>query len=323
MWYVYDGDCPLCRHAALALRVKKSLGALTILDARSNPTHPIILEIRENGYDLDTGTVMKIGKQFYHGTDALHMLALVGGTVGWINRLNAFVFKYRWAAKVSYPILRGMRNLLLRLRGVPKIRNLDFDPNMPLHQTIMPGDWSALPPVMKAHYSIRPFSADKVRMRGHLTIQMAWPLRIVCRLFKLLVPYNGDKVPTTVEFESDRFGSLWFKRTLYYPEYGPYQFQSHMAWVGGQDFIEHMRFGLGWNLRFVWTGTHMTLQHRGYSLTLFGYRIPVPLGLLLGKGHAEETPLSETDFKMWTHTKHPLFGETFRYAGQFHIESDP
>jgi hypothetical protein len=47
--------------------------------------------------------------------------------------------------------------------------------------------------------------------------------------------------------------------------------------------------------------------------------LPIPASFIIGKGYAEEMPLSDDTFSMWTHAKHPLFGKTFAYAGEFKI----
>ena len=63
----------------------------------------------------------------------------------------------------------------------------------------------------------------------------------------------------------------------------------------------------------------MILHHRGYVLRLFNMPLPLPLSLTIGKAYAEELPLSNNDFGMWTHINHPLFGEALRYTGTFKI----
>jgi len=36
IWFVYDGECPLCKTAALALKIKQEYGQLTLLNARGS-----------------------------------------------------------------------------------------------------------------------------------------------------------------------------------------------------------------------------------------------------------------------------------------------
>ncbi len=39
VWFVYDGECPLCTNAAMALSIKKELGSLNLLNAREASSH--------------------------------------------------------------------------------------------------------------------------------------------------------------------------------------------------------------------------------------------------------------------------------------------
>lgn len=43
VWFVYDGDCPICTHAANALRIKQEFITLSTLNARDAAQIPIPL----------------------------------------------------------------------------------------------------------------------------------------------------------------------------------------------------------------------------------------------------------------------------------------
>lgn len=124
VWFVYDGQCPLCLMGATHFRVREAVVNLNLLDAREYPNHPIIHEINSRCLNLDDGMVLKLGDAFYHGADALHVMAMLGTNSGWFNRLNGCIFKSRLLATLIYPAFRGIRNLLLQWRGVEKINNL-------------------------------------------------------------------------------------------------------------------------------------------------------------------------------------------------------
>jgi len=141
----------------------------------------------------------------------------------------------------------------------------------------------------------------------------------MARLSGALLAYSGKNVPVTVVFRSDRFGAFHFDRTFHFPDRGDVTFRSRMAWLRGNELVEIMRFGIGWKLGFDWDGEKIVLEHRGYVWRIAGMMLPLPLGLILGTGHAEEVPLSEARFSMWTHAKHPLLGTTFGYAGEFKV----
>jgi predicted DCC family thiol-disulfide oxidoreductase YuxK len=127
VWFVYDGQCPICSVAAHALQIKKSVGNLHLVNAREDKDHPLLKEVNERQLDLDDGMVLKYRDGYYHGEDALHMMALLGSGQGWFNRMNASLFRSKLFARLFYPAMRAIRNMLLRLKGVPKIRNLKVD----------------------------------------------------------------------------------------------------------------------------------------------------------------------------------------------------
>ena len=99
VWFVYDGDCPICQIAARGLRIKKAVGELNLIDARSDKNNPIVMEINDKGLNLEEGMVIKFGGNFYHGADALQIMALLGTNQGWFNRLNYWLFRSSFSAK--------------------------------------------------------------------------------------------------------------------------------------------------------------------------------------------------------------------------------
>ena len=124
VWFVYDGDCPLCRNAAQTLKIQDAVGPLHLLDARKAKGHPLMSQIAAARLDLDEGMVMKYSDQLYHGAEALTLMALLGSDLGWFNKVNAALFKSPTCARICYPALRGGRNLLLKVLGVQKINAL-------------------------------------------------------------------------------------------------------------------------------------------------------------------------------------------------------
>lgn len=321
VWFAYDGECPLCTMAAQALHIRKDVGDLQLVNAREDLEHPLIQEITRLGLDLDDGMVLKYRGICYHGDNALHMMALLGSPSGWFNRLNAILFRSKTVARICYPSMRGVRNLLLRRLGVGKIRNLQQSPSelQPIFKSIFGKEWENLPPVMRTHYAIRPYSEDRVVVEGVLDVEVSIFMRMMSRLSGMLISRSGKNIPVKVVFRSGiESADFYFDRTFDFPQ-GKQAFTSRMAPIGGNELVEYMGLGIGWKMAFSWNGEKILLSHRGYVWRVFGLLLPIPFGLILGKGEAEETPLSETEFEMWTHAKHPLFGNSFAYAGKFKI----
>ncbi len=321
VWFAYDGHCPICNQAACALQIRNSAGSLRLVDARDDSAHPLIQEITGLALDLDDGMVLKYQGICYHGEEALHMMAMLGSRSGWFNRANALLFRSRTMAKLCYPAMRGVRNLLLRLKGVEKIRNLQAPntTNDPIFKIVFGDDWSALPKVMQDHYAIRPFSDDVVIAKGTLDIEVPPIMGLLSRLSGMLVSRSGTGVPVTVTFKSGRDTCAFHFDRVFHYQGGDEHFRSSMVHIGGDQMVEFMRFGFGWKMAYSWDGGKIILSHRGYVWRILGVSIPIPLALVIGRGEAEELPISENEFEMWTHTSHPWFGKSIAYSGPFKI----
>lgn len=124
---VYDRQCPACDFYCNRVRLKESGGRLVLADARDGG--PLMEEITERGLDIDQGMVVKIGNEMYYGSEAIHVLALMGTNKGVFNRLAYWLFGSRTASQVLYPVFRACRNLLLKMLGRTKVNNLRVDGN--------------------------------------------------------------------------------------------------------------------------------------------------------------------------------------------------
>ncbi|EPC04631.1 hypothetical protein L861_04740 [Litchfieldella anticariensis FP35 = DSM 16096] len=124
---VYDEQCPFCDHYCRLVRLRESVGSLTLVDARQDTA--IMEEITEAGLDIDQGMVLKMDGRLYYGDDAIHMLALLSSRSGIFNRLNYWFFRSAKRARFWYPVLRACRNFLLKLLGKTKVNNLAFQDN--------------------------------------------------------------------------------------------------------------------------------------------------------------------------------------------------
>jgi predicted DCC family thiol-disulfide oxidoreductase YuxK len=114
-WLLYDGECPFCSRYVRHVRLREAIGPITLANAREHAA--LVEEVRRLGFDVDTGMVLKLDGNYYHGADCIHALALLTTPSGWFNRLNSAVFRSATASKVMYPVLRACRNLTLRLLG--------------------------------------------------------------------------------------------------------------------------------------------------------------------------------------------------------------
>ncbi len=127
VYLVYDKQCPACDNYCQVVRIQESIGDLVLVNARQNS--PIMDEITQQGLDIDQGMVLKVGDQLYHGADAIHALSLMSSRSGIFNRLNYWMFASQDIARVLYPILKCLRNALLKLLRKSKINNLGVPNN--------------------------------------------------------------------------------------------------------------------------------------------------------------------------------------------------
>jgi predicted DCC family thiol-disulfide oxidoreductase YuxK len=112
---VYDGECVFCANYVRFLRLRDSIGPVELLDARSDD--PRVVAYQDKGYDLDQGMLFDRSGQIYHGSEAVHVLALLCTPSGLFNRVNAWLLSNAQRARVSYPLLKAGRRLTLMARG--------------------------------------------------------------------------------------------------------------------------------------------------------------------------------------------------------------
>jgi len=123
--FIYDGECPLCLMGATYFRIRDAIGDLKVINAREENSHTVLDEINSRNINLDEGMVIKYQENFYHGEDALHMMAILGSNFGLFNRVNAILFRSKKLSRILYPSMRGTRNLMLKIKKVDQLKNLE------------------------------------------------------------------------------------------------------------------------------------------------------------------------------------------------------
>lgn len=116
---IYDGDCPVCARYVRFVRLQKTLGPVTLMNAREN--HEEVKKLQSMGYDLNDGMLLIMDNQYYHGADCIHRLALMSTPSNIFNKINYIIFSSPVLSKILYPLLRTGRNFLLLLLGREKI----------------------------------------------------------------------------------------------------------------------------------------------------------------------------------------------------------
>lgn len=112
----YDGDCPFCSAYMRMVNLRRSVGEVELIDARSGD--PRVAALRDAGLDLDEGIVVRHGTRLFYGAEAMHLLATLSQQGG---ILRALMRSPRRAA-ILYPVLKAGRRLTLMLMGRGRLR---------------------------------------------------------------------------------------------------------------------------------------------------------------------------------------------------------
>jgi predicted DCC family thiol-disulfide oxidoreductase YuxK len=117
-WLVYDEQCPFCSRYAHLVRIRENV-RLHLVDARTGG--PLVREMREAGLDLNEGIVLKMGGRYYHGAEALRVLAALSTSSTTFNRLVGSIFRSSYRSRAIYPLLRAGRSAVLHFLGRERI----------------------------------------------------------------------------------------------------------------------------------------------------------------------------------------------------------
>ena len=122
-YLVYDGDCPACRNYVQFMRFCDAVGPVQLINARQAPDW--VAHLNHRNMPLDEGMVLVFNGRYYFGADAIHHMALLSSRHGMFNRINAGLFRSPRVATFLYPVLRTLRNGLLRVLGRTRIQSSD------------------------------------------------------------------------------------------------------------------------------------------------------------------------------------------------------
>src|SRR5262245_37223063 len=77
---IYDGQCPFCSSYVRLLALRKAVGSVELVDARSGD--PRVLDVNMRGFDLNEGMIAIFGGKIYYGADAVVLLSTLSGDYG-------------------------------------------------------------------------------------------------------------------------------------------------------------------------------------------------------------------------------------------------
>lgn len=187
-----------------------------------------------------------------------------------------------------------------------------------LMQNALGNDWNKLPPALQAHYC-----HGATTDTGHMNIEyprFMQPYLSVLRLFGALVNRSGRLIPTVVEKSVVGERQYW-RRTIHYPDGKLIEFNSFWIPATGNQVIEFVNPILGLKMAAQVKDGQLHYQGVSFVVKLGAMLLPVPEWLVLGRTTIVEEAVDDTHFAMDFRITHPLFGQVFRYSGEFEAAS--
>jgi hypothetical protein len=185
-------------------------------------------------------------------------------------------------------------------------------------QRALGADWDKLPPALQAHYR---FGATTDT--GHMDIEYPRFMQAflsVLRVFGALVNRRGRDVSTVVQKSVVGERQHW-RRIITYPDGKMVHFNTVWVSAGGNRLIEFVNPVLG--LQMAVRVEQGELHYCGVTFVakLGPILLRIPEWLALEHTSIVEVAVDESHFAMDFRLTHPLFGEVFRYSGEFEADS--
>ena len=114
--FIYDGECPFCKHFAQLLELKSSIAELEILDGRKNLA--LLSKLYKQGYDLNKGAILISNEKIMHGADAINWICSeIKEPSDSLLEVLRIIFNSNKRTNFLFPLLLWSRRLALTLKG--------------------------------------------------------------------------------------------------------------------------------------------------------------------------------------------------------------
>ena len=188
-----------------------------------------------------------------------------------------------------------------------------------LLQQVVGSDWHKLPRVIQRHYEVP--DGQSTCLQGTMTIHypnFILPMVGIIHLFGGLIFRRGQSVQTQVEKTTSTAGSLLhWQRTMTYPDGKSHFFRSRMAYLAEHELIESIGYGFGIRITVHVENGNLVYRSNGHIWQSFGLCLNIPDCLLLGAATISEHAVSDDRFYLDFTIRHPWWGETYSYRGEF------
>ena len=111
---VYDGECLFCSNYIKLQSLKKSVGKVTLLDARVNPA--VVATLGDLNMDINQGMAAHYNGRWYFGAECMTLLSNLSRNDTILgNTWRALFFRPKVTA-FFYPFFRAVRSITLKLQ---------------------------------------------------------------------------------------------------------------------------------------------------------------------------------------------------------------
>ena len=183
-----------------------------------------------------------------------------------------------------------------------------------LMQRALGDDWEKLPTALQTHYHPK-----KTSDTGHMNIdypRFMQPYFSLLHLFGALVNRRGQQLPAVVEKSTVGERQSW-QRTIHYPNGKAINFNSEWTYAGGNQIIEFVNPLLGLQMAVHVENAQLHYHGIKFVVKLGSLLLPIPECLIFGHTTIVEAAIDDAHFAMDFRVTHPLFGQLFRYSGEF------
>ena len=174
--------------------------------------------------------------------------------------------------------------------------------------------WLELPHALQEHYQDK----DNTDI-GTLDIEYPTWMQIILNILRMmgaLLNRKGKNILTKVDKEMLGDMQYW-NRTVTFENGKKIYFKSHWCYVKNNKLVEFVNPFLGLCMSVEVRDKILYYTGEYYLLKLGKLSVPIPEWILLGHTTIVEKEVSASRFTMDFKLQHPLFGQIYRYAGDF------